>query len=60
MYRGVKKGKRMAGNMGNVRCTAANLRLVKADCENGLLVIKGSVPGSNGSLVLVQKSKKKG
>ncbi|MCH7926033.1 MAG: 50S ribosomal protein L3 [Planctomycetes bacterium] len=60
MGRGVKKGKRMAGHMGDVRCTATNLRLVKADCENGLLLIKGSVPGSNGSLVMIRKSKKKG
>ncbi len=60
MGRGVKKGKRMAGHMGEVRCTTSNLRLVKADCENGLLLIKGSVPGPNGSMVLVRKSKKKG
>ncbi|MCH8147153.1 MAG: 50S ribosomal protein L3 [Planctomycetes bacterium] len=60
MGRGVKKGKRMAGHMGDVRCTATNLRLVKTDCENGLLLIKGSVPGSNGSMVVIQKSKKKG
>lgn len=60
MGRGVKKGKRMAGHMGDVRCTATNLRLVKADCENGLLLIKGSVPGANGSMVMVLQSKKKG
>ncbi len=52
--RGVKKGKRMAGQFGNVRRTAQNQLLVSVDDENGLLVIKGSVPGPNGGLVLVR------
>lgn len=56
--RGVKKGKRMAGHMGNVRCTISGMRLLKVDVENGLLLIRGSVPGANGTCVLVRKATK--
>lgn len=56
----VKKGKRMAGHMGDVRCTMSNLRVVKVDAENDLLLISGSIPGANGSVVLVNKAIKKG
>lgn len=58
--RSVKKGKRMAGHMGRVRCTTSSLRLIKVDAENHLLLIRGSVPGPNGSLVFVRRSKKRG
>ena len=58
--RGVKKGKRMAGHMGNVRCTIGPLRLLKVDPVNDLLLIRGSVPGPAGSLVVVRQSTKKG
>lgn len=58
--RGVKKGKRMAGHMGHVRCTVSSLRLVGVDPENDLLVVSGSIPGPAGGLVLVRQSKKKG
>ena len=58
--RSVKKGKRMAGHMGCVRQTATNLRLLKVDAENHVLVIRGSVPGAIGSVVMVKRSKKKG
>ncbi|MBU0719000.1 MAG: 50S ribosomal protein L3 [Planctomycetes bacterium] len=57
---GPKKGKRMPGQMGGVRCTASDLRLVAVDCDNGLMVIRGSIPGPNGGYVLVQESRKKG
>ncbi len=57
--RGVKKGKKMAGHMGHVRVTMGGLRLLKVDPENQLLVIRGSVPGPNGSVVLIRVSKKK-
>jgi len=60
MGRGVKKGKRMAGQWGNVSRTATNLKLIGADSENGLLLIRGSVPGANGSMVVIKQSKKKG
>lgn len=57
----VKKGKRMAGHMGHVRCTTSSLRLVKVDPENNLLLIAGSIPGPNGGMVVVrQATKKKG
>lgn len=57
--RAVKKGKRMAGHMGHVRRTISGLRVVKVDANNDLLMIRGSVPGPNGSVVLVRRSKKK-
>ncbi|MBI5723418.1 MAG: 50S ribosomal protein L3 [Planctomycetes bacterium] len=53
----IKKGKRMSGHMGNTRCTSRNHRLVGIDKENGLLLIKGSVPGPSGGYVMVHKSK---
>ena len=52
----VKKGKKMAGHMGNVRRTVSGQRLVAVDTENHLLLIKGAVPGPNGGLVLVRES----
>ncbi|RME38341.1 MAG: 50S ribosomal protein L3 [Planctomycetota bacterium] len=57
--RSVKKGKRMAGHMGCERRTVQGLRLVKVDPEADLLLIRGSVPGPNGSVVLVRAAKKK-
>jgi len=54
--RSVRKGKRMPGQFGNVRCTARNQILVSVDAEKNLLVIRGSVPGHNGGLVLVRES----
>lgn len=58
--RGIKKGKRMSGRMGFVRRTASSLRLLGVDKENDLLLIRGSVPGPQGSLVIIQKAVKKG
>lgn len=52
----VIKGKRMAGNMGNERVTVTKLKLVKIDSENSLILIKGSVPGSEGKLVTIKPS----
>jgi len=54
----VFKGKKMAGHMGNVRQTTQNLELVKVDPENGLLLIKGAVPGAKQSVVMVTKAVK--
>ena len=54
--RSVRKGKRMAGQMGNVRRTARNQELVAVDKENDLLLVKGSVPGPNGGLLFVRQS----
>ena len=53
------KGKRMAGQYGNQRVTTRNLKLVKVDEENNLLLIGGSVPGPNGGFVLVRETNKK-
>lgn len=55
----VKKGKRMAGHMGNVRRTSRNQELVRVDKDNHLLLVKGSVPGPNGAYVLVRQAKAK-
>lgn len=49
----VFKGTRMAGQMGNAKVTVQNLRVVKVYAEKNLIVIKGSVPGANGSMVLI-------
>jgi len=52
-----KKGKKMAGHMGAQRCTSRNHRLMAIDKENNLLLIKGPLPGANGGLLLVRKSR---
>lgn len=51
----VFKGLRMAGHMGNARVTTQNLKVLKVIPEHNLLLIKGSVPGFNGSIVIVEK-----
>ncbi len=51
----VFKGLRMGGQMGNVRVTTQNLQVLKVIPEHNLLVIKGSVPGYNGSIVIIEK-----
>ena len=50
----VFKGTRMAGHMGHVRVTTLNLRVIKADPERNLLLIKGAIPGPRGGLVMVR------
>jgi len=50
----VFKGKKMAGHMGDKLRTIQNLEIIKSDLENNLLFIKGSIPGSKNSKVLVQ------
>jgi len=54
----VFKGKKMAGQMGNVNRTTQNLEIVRVDIERNLLLIKGSVPGSKGGKVIVKKAVK--
>jgi large subunit ribosomal protein L3 len=51
----VLKGTRMAGQMGNVRVTAKKLQIIQSDPERNLLVVKGSVPGANGGLLMIKK-----
>ena len=55
----VIKGKRMAGNMGNDRVTITKLKLVKVDSANGLVLVKGSVPGCEGRLVTIVPTRTK-
>lgn len=52
----VFKGTRMAGQYGNTRVTARNLKVVKIDLENHLLVVEGAVPGPSGGYVVVQQT----
>jgi large subunit ribosomal protein L3 len=52
----VYKGLRMAGHMGDEQVTTKKLRVVRADGENNLLLVRGSVPGARGSLILVRKA----
>lgn len=59
----VWKGKKMAGQMGNVKHTTQSLEIVRVDIENNLLLIKGALPGATGSNVIVRpavKTKAKG
>lgn len=59
----VFKGKKMAGQMGDVRVTKQNLKIVQIDTSNNLLFIKGGVPGAKGAVVIVRdaiKDKNKG
>jgi large subunit ribosomal protein L3 len=51
----VFKGTRMAGQMGNAKVTISNLQVLKVMVDKNLMVIKGSVPGANGSTVIVRK-----
>ena len=54
----VWKGKKMAGQMGNVRHTTQSLEIVRVDMENNLLLIKGALPGATGSNVIVRPAVK--
>ena len=54
----VFKGKKMAGHMGDKFRTIQNLEIIKSDLENNLIFVKGSVPGSKNSIVLIQKNAK--
>ena len=54
----VFKGTKRPGRMGGERVTVQNLEVVKVDTERNLLVIKGAVPGPNGTLVMIQNSVK--
>jgi len=54
----VFKGLRMAGHMGHEQVTTLNLEVVEADAERGLLLVRGSVPGPNGGVVIVRNAVK--
>ncbi len=52
----VLKGMRMAGHMGNERVTVRHLKVVEADAERNLLLVRGAVPGARNGLVTIRKS----
>lgn len=52
----VRKGLHMAGHMGNERVTVKNLKLVRIDAEQNLILVKGAVPGAKNGLVQVRKA----
>jgi large subunit ribosomal protein L3 len=54
----VWKGKKMAGHMGSEKKTIQNLRVVKIDEENSLLLVQGAIPGFNGSSVIIKPAVK--
>jgi large subunit ribosomal protein L3 len=54
----VFKGLEMAGRHGGVRVTSRNLKLVRVDAENNVLLVRGSVPGPNGGFVIVTETNK--
>lgn len=54
------KGRRMGGQYGSARSTVRNLKVVKVDAENGLLVVRGAIPGPNGGCVFVRETNKLG
>jgi large subunit ribosomal protein L3 len=51
----VFKGTRMAGRMGNDRVTIKALEVMQADPERNLLLVRGSIPGPNGGLIMIRK-----
>ena len=55
----VFKGKKMAGHLGAVRVTTQNIQVVKTDADRGLILVKGSVPGSKGGWVTIKDAVKK-
>ena len=54
----VMKGKKMAGQMGNVRVTVQNLKILRIDAERNLLLVEGSVPGPNKGTLLIRRAVK--
>jgi large subunit ribosomal protein L3 len=55
----VFKGKKMAGHLGNVRVTTQNLEVVRADADEGLILVRGAVPGAKGGWLIVRDAVKK-
>jgi large subunit ribosomal protein L3 len=54
----VMKGKRMPGQLGNVKTTVRNQKVVKVDADNNLLLVEGAVPGPNGGYVVIKATNK--
>ena len=55
----VFKGKHMPGHMGNKQITVQNLKVIKVDVQNNIVLIKGQIPGHRNTLVVVRQAKKK-
>jgi len=55
----VFKGKKMAGHLGSVRVTTQNIQVVRTDADRGLIMVKGSVPGTKGGWVTIKDAVKK-
>ncbi|MDR3258796.1 MAG: 50S ribosomal protein L3 [Fusobacteriaceae bacterium] len=55
----VLRGKRMAGKHGNATVTVQNLKIVKIDAENNVILLKGAVPGSKNGYIVIQSAVKK-
>lgn len=51
----VFKGTRMAGQMGNARVTVRNLKIVRVDAENNIVMVRGGIPGARNGMVLISK-----
>jgi large subunit ribosomal protein L3 len=51
----VFKGMRMAGQMGNARVTVRNLKIVRVDAENNIVMVRGGIPGARNGMVLISK-----
>lgn len=56
----MKKGKKMPGRYGNERVTIRNIKVVRVDTENNLLLVHGAVPGPNGGFVMIRETNKVG
>jgi len=56
----VLRGTRMPGRYGNARITVRNLRVVRVDGENNMLLVEGAIPGPNGGYVVVRHTNKRG
>ena len=54
----VFKGVRMAGRMGGVRFTVQNVTVQRVEAEDGLILVRGAIPGPKGSLVLLRSAAK--
>jgi large subunit ribosomal protein L3 len=55
----IKKGKKMSGRWGNERITVRNLKIVRVDEPNNVILVYGSVPGPNGAHIMIRQTKKK-
>jgi len=50
----VFKGKKMAGQLGNVNCTSQTLKIVQVDVDKGVLLVRGAIPGARGGLLTIK------